>query len=119
MWKAFVCSLAILGSSPTFAIEPSQFQDELLPIELTVGYAVRCLDVNSDRKLDIAIVDSKRVLWLEAPNWKPHVVFETPDAKFDNVCFAPLDINRDGLVDFAMEAIGSRTIRRRVARSVG
>ncbi len=75
-----------------------------LPVQLQVGYAVRVLDVNADSRLDIAIVDSKRVLWLENPTWTAHVVYETPDAPFDNVCFAPRDINGDGRVDFALGA---------------
>ncbi len=75
-----------------------------LPTKLTVGYAVRAIDMNRDKKLDIAIVDSKRVLWLENPSWKEHVIYSTPDAKADNVCFAPLDIDGDGLLDLALGA---------------
>ncbi len=75
-----------------------------LPTKLTVGYAVRAIDMNDDRKLDIAIVDSKRVLWLENPTWKEHVIYSTPDAKADNVCFAPHDVDKDGLLDFGIGA---------------
>lgn len=75
-----------------------------LPTRLTVGYAVRAIDINADQRLDIAIVDSKRVLWLENPNWTEHVIYETPQAKFDNVCFAPRDINGDGRIDLALGA---------------
>lgn len=82
----------------------TKFEPQELATQLQVGYAVRVLDVNKDDQLDIAIVDSKRVLWLEAPKWIEHVIYETPDAKFDNVCFAPYDINGDGLVDFALGA---------------
>lgn len=77
---------------------------EELATRLKVGYAVRAIDINADQKLDIAIVDSKRVLWLENPSWTEHVVYETPEARFDNVCFAPYDINQDGRVDFALGA---------------
>lgn len=80
------------------------FEPQELTTHLQVGYAVKALDVNQDDRLDIAILDSKRVLWLEAPDWIEHVVYETPDAKFDNVCFAPHDIDGDGLVDFALGA---------------
>jgi hypothetical protein len=82
-----------------FSFEPQQ-----LGTQLQVGYAVRVLDVNQDGRLDIAIVDSKRVLWLEAPTWTEHVIYETPEAKFDNVCFAPHDIDGDGRIDFALGA---------------
>lgn len=75
-----------------------------LPVKLTVGYAVRAIDMNGDAKLDIAIVDSKRVLWLENPSWQEHVIYATPDAKADNVCFAPHDVDGDGLLDLALGA---------------
>ncbi len=79
-----------------------QWSDTVLPVPLTVGYAVRLLDLNRDNRLDIAIVDSKRVLWLENPTWQTHVIWETPDAAADNVCFAPHDIDGDGDIDFAV-----------------
>lgn len=79
------------------------FKDIELPTKLTVGYAVRLLDMNSDKRLDICIVDSDRILWLENPNWKEHVLIEK-QTKPDNVCFAPYDINGDGQIDFAVGA---------------
>ena len=82
----------------------SEFRSQELDTKLKVGYAVRAIDFNTDGKLDIAIVDSKRVLWLENPTWKEHVIYSTPNAKFDNVSFAPHDINGDGKVDLALGA---------------
>jgi hypothetical protein len=80
-----------------------QFRDQELPTKLTVGYAVRLLDMNGDQRLDIAIVDSDRILWLENPNWNEHVISQGQTKK-DNVCFAPYDIDGDGRVDFAVGA---------------
>lgn len=93
----------LCGACPLIA-QNIDFDPQELPTELTVGYAVRAIDMNGDHKLDIAIVDSKRVLWLENPSWKEHVIYATPEAQFDNVCFAPYDINQDGLLDFALGA---------------
>jgi hypothetical protein len=81
-----------------------QWQTQELPVKLTVGYAVRAIDMNRDDRPDIAIVDSKRVLWLENPTWREHVIYATPDAKADNVCFAPHDVDGDGLIDLALGA---------------
>jgi hypothetical protein len=74
----------------------------VLPVELGVGYAVRAIDLSRDGKLDIAIVDSKRIVWLENPTWRVHTIFQTPANEADNVCFAPADIDRDGDIDLAI-----------------
>ncbi|PQO43037.1 FG-GAP repeat domain-containing protein [Blastopirellula marina] len=81
-----------------------RLEEQELPTKLGVGYAVRVLDMNGDQKLDIAIVDSQRVLWLENPTWQEHVITDATQTKADNVCFAPTDIDGDGLVDFAIGA---------------
>ncbi len=96
------CALASFVSP--MATAQIAFEPQELATQLQVGYAVRVLDVNQDKQLDIAIVDSKRVLWLEGPDWKEHIIYATPDAKFDNVCFAPHDIDGDGRIDFALGA---------------
>lgn len=79
------------------------FRTEELKTRLTVGYAVRALDMNQDGKKDIAIVDADRILWLENPTWKEHILIQGQTKK-DNVCFAPTDIDGDGKLDFAVGA---------------
>jgi FG-GAP-like repeat/FG-GAP repeat len=83
--------------------EELAFKDQELPTRLTVGYAVRLLDMNADRRLDIAIVDADRILWLENPNWTEHVILQGQTRR-DNVCFAPHDIDGDGRLDLAIGA---------------
>ena len=81
-----------------------QFRDRELKTKLTVGYAVRLIDMNDDQRLDIAIVDSERIIWLENPNWDEHTLIGPGQTKKDNVCFAPYDIDGDGQLDFAVGA---------------
>jgi hypothetical protein len=73
-----------------------------------VCYAVTIADVNNDARDDIVAVTESRVLWYEAPDWKPHVIVkdQTP---LDNVCIAAHDINGDGLIDFALGAGWTKT----------
>lgn len=94
----------LASASGGHALSADAWQTHELPVKLTVGYAVRAIDMNQDQRLDIAIVDSKRVLWLENPSWQEHVIYATPDAKADNVCFAPHDVDGDGLLDLALGA---------------
>jgi len=82
---------------------PFRFRIQELSERLGVGYAVRLLDMNEDERLDVAVVDQERVIWLENPSWKIHTLIEN-QTKPDNVCFAPYDIDRDGRVDFALGA---------------
>lgn len=85
-----------------FLMAQQQWQGSVLPTRLTVGYSVRIADINRDQKPDLVIVDAKRVLWLENPIWSEHVIWATPEAKFDNVCCAAEDIDGDGDLDLAV-----------------
>lgn len=99
---SFVFPLVVFATSSFATSVFAQWVPEVLPVELQVGYAVRTLDLNGDGKLDILITDSKRYLWLENPTWQSHVIHATPDAKSDNVCMAPHDVDGDGKIDLAI-----------------
>jgi hypothetical protein len=85
------------------AQSPFNFRQQEIEGQLGVGYAVSLVDVSGDKKLDIVVVDTNRVLWYENPTWKRRVIIED-QTKRDNVCIAPADIDGDGQVDFALGA---------------
>jgi hypothetical protein len=79
------------------------FRVQEISDRLTVGYAVQLLDMNSDGKPDIVVVDTERVIWFENPTWKLHTIIEHQTKK-DNVSLAAADIDGDGQLDFALAA---------------
>ena len=85
------------------AEEPGRFRVQEIATELGVVYAVTVADVNGDSKPDIVAINNTQVLWFENPAWTKHVVTERV-TKFDNVTIAPLDIDGDGRMDFALGA---------------
>lgn len=93
----FAANVAAAGPFPKF---------KAVTIDPKVGnvcYAVTVADVNGDKKTDIIALTENRVIWYENPSWKKHVILENQTVR-DNVCFAPLDIDGDGKVDFALGA---------------
>lgn len=81
-----------------FALRSQEFATDL-----TVGYAVNLVDVDGDKKLDIVVVDSTRIVWYRNPDWKPQNLIKDQTKK-DNVCLAPHDIDGDGKPEFALGA---------------
>ena len=79
------------------------FRPQEIGAGLGVGYAVMAVDMNADRKLDVVVVDTGRVIWYENPTWELHTIIEGQTKK-DNVCIAPYDIDGDGRLDFALGA---------------
>ncbi|MEX0978465.1 MAG: VCBS repeat-containing protein, partial [Pirellulales bacterium] len=100
--RAIVLSACALGWMRAAAHELT-FRVEQISVRLTVGYAVRLVDMTDDGKLDVVVVDTERVVWFENPNWKLHILIEHQTKK-DNVSIAEADIDGDGKVDFALGA---------------
>jgi len=98
----FLATLALPAGRAAPAGE-LQFRTEEIDQSLTVGYAVQLVDMNGDRRPDIVVVDSARVIWFENPSWKLHTLISGV-TKRDQVCIAPHDIDGDGQVDFALGA---------------
>jgi hypothetical protein len=84
------------------AAEPS-WQTQEIETKLTVGYAVSLCDVNNDKQTDIVVVDSDRVLWYAAPDWKRHTMIEQQTLR-DNVCIVPVDLDGNGDLEFVLGA---------------
>src|SRR5262249_44651096 len=95
---AIALSLLSVAAAGEFKLRPQQISDRL-----TVGYAVRLVDMNEDQKPDIVVVDTERVVWFENPSWQMHTLIEHQTKK-DNVSIAAADIDGDGHVDFALGA---------------
>ena len=95
--------LAAIAAPLSAAAAEFNFRPQEIETQLGVGYAVSLVDVNADKKLDIVVVDTNRVLWYENPSWKRRMIIEDQTKK-DNVCIAPYDIDGDGKVDFALGA---------------
>lgn len=93
----WIVSAAAAADFPTFETKT------LDPDVGKVCYAVSLADVDGDGKQDIVAVTENRVLWYQAPDWKRRVIIEDQTER-DNVCIAPLDIDGDGKIDFALGA---------------
>lgn len=106
--RPLLANLAILLGVWTLCVTASgaeefKFRPQQISDRLTVGYAVRLVDVNADGRQDIVVVDTERVVWFESPKWELHTIIEHATKK-DNVSIAPADIDGDGQLDFALAA---------------
>jgi hypothetical protein len=99
-----LAAIAMLWAAPLArAADKLDFKVQELDHGLKIGYAVSLVDVNADRRTDIVVVDTNRVIWYENPGWQRHTIIED-QTRLDNVCIAPHDIDGDGQLDFALGA---------------
>ena len=94
-----VCLLSL----SLYAAGPVTFRSQEIAADLKVVYAVTTADVNRDGKPDIVAISNNQLLWFENPTWKRNVVMERTSGA-DNVAIAPLDIDKDQKLDFALGA---------------
>ncbi len=100
----FVLLLLLVALGSAVAADwPLKLRPQEISDRLTVGYAVRLVDVDEDGRRDIVVVDTQRVVWFENPAWQMHTLIEHQTKK-DNVSIAAADIDADGRVDFALGA---------------
>jgi hypothetical protein len=104
--RCLLPSLVLLACSavPALAAEIPEFETrEIDPKVGEVCYAVTAADVDGDKKTDVVAVSENRVVWYHNPDWKQRVIIADQTER-DNVCIAPLDIDGDGQIDFALGA---------------
>jgi hypothetical protein len=89
--------------APNAAVLFPEFTVQEIEKGLGVGYAVLPVDLNDDGKIDLVVVDQKRVVWYENPTWKRRTIIEG-QTEPDNVCVAAADIDGDGKLDLALGA---------------
>lgn len=111
MKVSFVCvSIVLVGLSLSGVLEAAddrpwpRFEVQEIDRSLTVGYAVLLHDLNGDRRPDIVVVDSRRLIWFENPSWKLHTILPEGVTRPDNVCISPADVDRDAHVDLILGA---------------
>ncbi len=102
-WSFFVALVASSGTAFAESPFPKFAESTLDPMAGNVCYAVSLADVDGDKRQDIVVVTENKVLWYQAPDWKKRVIIEDQTQR-DNVCIAPLDIDGDGKIDFAVGA---------------
>ena len=100
---AFLALLAGEGRPGQPAAAFPRFRMQEIETGFTVGYGVKLVDINGDGKIDLVVVDSRRVVWYENPSWKRRTIIEGQTAA-DNVCLDTYDIDGDGQVDIALGA---------------
>jgi hypothetical protein len=92
-----------LASFPLCAQTQIRFEPQVIQRDWGVVYAVTTADVNKDGKPDIVAINPTEIAWFENPSWTKHVVLEGQTKK-DNVAVSPYDVDRDGILDFAIAA---------------
>lgn len=98
-----IAAIALTAGLTAGTAADRAFRVEEIATGLGVVYAVATADVNGDGKPDIVAINNKQILWFENPKWTKHLVAEAITAN-DNVSVAPLDIDGDGRLDFALGA---------------
>jgi hypothetical protein len=94
---------AVSAPPPPPGAAVPRFKVQEIDKSLSVGYAVLLVDINGDKKKDIVVVDTTRVIWFENPSWKLRTIIQG-QTKPDNVCIDAHDIDGDGKIDLALGA---------------
>ncbi|WP_235905565.1 FG-GAP-like repeat-containing protein [Tautonia marina] len=107
--SALVFLLMISATGSADEPFPRFDMQEIDPHAGNVVYSLTVADVNGDGKGDVCALTEDAIVWYENPTWERHDILKgatqtAAETRRDNVCFAPLDIDGDGDLDFALGA---------------
>ena len=107
-------SVATVGMTRPATAEPEnlqgiRFESRVIdPLAGEICYSVALADVDGDSKRDIVVATENAILWYRNPSWEKKVLIQNQTPR-DNVCIAPLDIDGDQQIDFAVGAGWTKT----------
>ncbi|MEW4569586.1 VCBS repeat-containing protein [Tautonia sp. JC769] len=107
--SALACLLTISATGTADEPFPRFDMQEIDPHAGNVVYSLTVADVNGDGKGDVCALTEDAIVWYENPTWERHDILKgasqaAAGTRRDNVCFAALDIDGDGDLDFALGA---------------
>ncbi len=109
-------SIGAEAPKPAGSADPVRWVRTSVPLPESI-WSVEAIDANHDGRRDLIAMGETRVYALTAPDWKPHVIFDSKEPKM-LYCVA-FDANGDGDLDLAVGRYRVPWIEYRKAKAAG